>query len=75
MRTWRLDIDVCGAFELVDWPLMQHLAKDHRYLPIVLFGRVFMHVRYLVGWCDSGHLFSLSDRLIFHSYDPMYPIH
>ena len=54
---------------------MQLLAKDHNYTPIVLFGRVFMHVRYRVGWCDSGRLFSLSDRLIFDPYDPMYPIH
>ena len=46
MRTWCLDFDVCGAFELVDWPLMQCLARDHRYAPIFLFGRVFMHVRY-----------------------------
>ena len=49
MCTWCLDFDVCGAFELVDWPLTQQLAKDHRYAPIVLFGRVFMHVRYRVG--------------------------
>ena len=61
MHTWCLDFDVCGAFELVDRPLMQGLARDHRYAPIVLFGRVFMHVRYLVGWCDLSHLFSLSD--------------
>ena len=54
---------------------MQRLAKDHRYAPINLFGRVFMHVRYRVGWCDSGHLFSLSDILIFDPYDSMYPIH
>ena len=53
---------------------MQHLAKDHKYAPIVLFGRVFMHVRYRVGWYDSGHLFSLSDQIV-DPYDPMYPIH
>ena len=53
---------------------MQRLAKDHKYAPIVLFGRMFMHVTYLVGWCDSGHLFSLSDRLIFDPYDSMYSI-
>ena len=46
MRTWCLDFDICGAFELVDLPLMQLLARDHNYAPIVLFGRVFMHVRY-----------------------------
>ena len=46
MRTWCLDFDVCAAFELVDRPLMQRLARDHRYTPIVLFDRVFMHVRY-----------------------------
>ena len=46
MRTWCLDFDICGAFKLVDWPLMQRLARDLRYAPIVLFGRVFMHVRY-----------------------------
>ena len=46
MRTWCLDFDVCGAFDLVDGPLMQRLARDHRYAPIVLFGRVFKHVRY-----------------------------
>ena len=36
MRTWCLDFDVYGAFELV----------NHMYTSIVLFGRVFMHVRY-----------------------------
>ena len=46
MRTWCLDFDVCGALELVDWPFMQRLAKDHRYTPIFLFSQVFMHVRY-----------------------------
>ena len=46
MHTWCLDFDVCGAFKFVDRPLMQRLAKDHRYTPIVLFGQVFMHVRY-----------------------------
>ena len=46
MRTWCLEFDVCGALELVELPLMQGLAKDHRCTPIVLFGRVFLHVRY-----------------------------
>ena len=46
MRTWCLDFDICGAFELFHWPLMHRLVRDHRYAPIVLFGRVFMHVRY-----------------------------
>ena len=46
MHTWCLDIDICGAYELVNSPLIQCLAWDHRYAPIVLFGRVFMHVRY-----------------------------
>ena len=51
---------------------MQRLARDHKYAHIVLFGQVFMHVRYLVGWCES---FSPSDQLIFDPYAPMYPIH
>ena len=46
MRTWCLDFDIYGAFEIFGWPLMQRLARDYRYAPIVLFGRVFMHVRY-----------------------------
>ena len=28
MRTWCLDFDICGAFELIDLPLMQRLARD-----------------------------------------------
>ena len=54
---------------------MQRLVKDHKYAPFVLFGQVFMHVRYCVGLCDLGNLFSLSDQLINDPYDPMYPIH
>ena len=42
MRTWCLEFDICGAFELVDLPLMQRLARDHRYEPIVLISLVFM---------------------------------
>ena len=32
MRTRCLDFDICDAFESFDRPLMQRLARDHRYV-------------------------------------------